>query len=68
MPEAMGLTQSAISQRIHVLEKCLGLALFRRRGGRVVLTDAGRRLYPFAQRILALHREALEEMTGQTIA
>ena len=65
--KAMGLTQSAISQRIQVLEKCLGLALFRRRGGRVVLTDAGRRLYPYAQRILALHREALEEMTGQTI-
>lgn len=65
--KVMGLTQSAISQRIQALEKCLGLSLFRRRGGRVALTDAGRRLYPFAQRILALRREAWKEMTGQTI-
>src|SRR5688572_15629655 len=65
--KAMGLTQSAVSQRIQALEGRLGLALFRRRGGRVNLTDAGQRLYAYAQRILALHREAWREMTGQTI-
>jgi DNA-binding transcriptional LysR family regulator len=61
---ALGLTQAAISQRIHALEQELGVPLFRRTGGRVELTDAGRRLYEFARRILDLHREARQEVTG----
>jgi DNA-binding transcriptional LysR family regulator len=61
---ALRLTQAAVSQRIAALEQELGVPLFRRTGGRVVLTDAGRRLYSFAQRILELHREAREEVTG----
>jgi DNA-binding transcriptional LysR family regulator len=62
---ALGLTQAAVSQRIQVLEQVVGVSLFRRRGGRVLLTEAGQRLYPFAQRILALHQEARREVTGQ---
>jgi DNA-binding transcriptional LysR family regulator len=62
---ALGLTQAAVSQRLQSLEQSLGLALFQRRGGRVLLTDAGRRLYPYAQRILALYMEARQEVTGQ---
>jgi DNA-binding transcriptional LysR family regulator len=61
---ALELTQAAVSQRIQELEGALDVSLFERRGGRVALTDAGRRLYPFAERILALHREAIEEITG----
>ena len=61
---ALDLTQAAISQRIQALEGVVGVSLFRRRAGRVSLTDAGRLLYPFAERILALHREALAEVTG----
>ncbi len=61
---ALGLTQAAISQRIQALEGAVGLSLFRRRAGRVTLTDAGQILYPFAEKILALHREALAEVTG----
>lgn len=64
---ALGLTQAAVSQRIQALEQVLGVSLFRRRGGRVLLTDAGRGLYPFAQRILALHQEARAEVTGQKL-
>jgi DNA-binding transcriptional LysR family regulator len=60
----LGLTQAAVSQRIQALEGALGVSLFQRRAGRVALTDAGQRLYPFAERILALHREAIEEVTG----
>jgi DNA-binding transcriptional LysR family regulator len=63
--QALGLTQAAVSQRIHLLEGVLGRSLFRRRGGRVVLTEAGKRLYPYAQRILELHREARAEVTGK---
>jgi DNA-binding transcriptional LysR family regulator len=66
--KALSLTQAAVSQRVQALEQALGASLFQRRGGRVLLTDAGRRLYPYAQRILALHDEARQEITGSKIA
>src|SRR3954452_6805231 len=62
---ALGLTQAAVSQRIRALEQSLGVSLFRRQGGRVLLTDAGRRLFELAERIHALHRQARQELTGQ---
>src|SRR5690349_17384515 len=62
---ALGLTQAAVSQRVQALEQALRVPLFRRQGGRVLPTEAGQRLYPYAQRILALHREARQEVTGQ---
>lgn len=62
--KALGLTQAAVSQRVQILEKSLNKSLFDRRGGRVVLTEAGRKLYAFAQRIDDLHREARKEITG----
>jgi DNA-binding transcriptional LysR family regulator len=31
----------------------------------VLLSDAGHRLYPYAERILALHREAIQDITGR---
>jgi DNA-binding transcriptional LysR family regulator len=62
---ALGLTQAAVSQRVQALEKSLGQSLFHRRAGRVLLTEAGRRLYDFAQRILDLHREARRQVTGR---
>jgi DNA-binding transcriptional LysR family regulator len=63
--KALGLTQAAVSRRIQGLEKSLDRSLFDRRGGRVLLTDAGRTLYAFAQRIADLHREARREVTGR---
>src|SRR5262245_34666891 len=60
----LGLTQAAVSQRIQALEQALDVPLFRRQGGHVLLTEAGQRLYPYAQRILALHREAIQQVTG----
>lgn len=60
---ALGLTQAAVSQRIRALEETLGQALFHRGGGRVLLTEAGQRLYPFAERILGLHDQARAEVT-----
>src|SRR5262245_3119208 len=62
---ALGLTQAAVSQRVQALEQLLGVALFDRQGGHVTLTDAGHRLHGYAQRILALHREAIQELTGR---
>jgi DNA-binding transcriptional LysR family regulator len=62
---SLGLTQAAVSQRIAALEADLGVPLFRREAGRVQLTDAGRRLHDYAQRIFTLHREARAELTGR---
>jgi DNA-binding transcriptional LysR family regulator len=62
---ALGLTQAAVSQRIHTLEQSLGVSLFRRQGGRVLLTEAGKRLHAYAQQIVALYQQAREELTGQ---
>lgn len=62
---ALGLTQAAVSQRVQALEQILGTSLFCRQKGQVILTQAGRHLYPFAQRILALHQEARAAVTGE---
>jgi DNA-binding transcriptional LysR family regulator len=64
---ALGLTQAAVSQRIQGLEKLFAVPLFRRQGGRVLLTPAGRRLHDYAQRILALCREARQEIAGHLL-
>jgi DNA-binding transcriptional LysR family regulator len=61
----LGLTQAAVSQRVAALEADLGVPLFSRQGGRVLLTDAGRRLHPLASRIKELHRQARAEVTGR---
>ncbi len=62
--KALRLTQASISQRVQILEKMLGTPLFKRQGGRVLLTEAGQKLYDYAQRILDLHRQARREITG----
>ena len=62
--KALRLTQASVSQRVQALEKALGTPLFKRQGGRVLLTDAGQKLYDYAQRILDLHRQARQLITG----
>jgi DNA-binding transcriptional LysR family regulator len=61
---AQRLTQASVSQRVQSLEMSLATALFKRQGGRVLLTEAGRKLYDYAQRILDLHRQARQEISG----
>lgn len=61
----LGLTQAAVSQRIHQLETALNTPLFRREGGRVSLTDAGHRLHEYARRIDDLAAEAWAAVTGR---
>ncbi len=63
--KSLRLSQAAVSQRIQALERMLDVPLFRRQGGRVLLTEAGQRLYDYAERILTLHREARQEITRQ---
>src|SRR5439155_1564402 len=52
--EQLGVTQPAVSLQIRSLEKRLGQQLVDRSGRRVEPTEAGRRLYRNAQRMLAL--------------
>jgi len=44
--EELGITQSAVSQQIRLLELRLGTQLFVRQPRRLSLTDAGRKLFP----------------------
>jgi DNA-binding transcriptional LysR family regulator len=59
----LGLTQAAVSQRIQQLETTLKTPLFRRAGGGVSLTDAGRRLHGYARQILDLTARARADIT-----
>src|SRR5256885_15995024 len=52
--EQLGVTQPAVSLQIRSLEKRLGQQLLDRSGRRVEPTEAGRRLYRNAQRMLGL--------------
>jgi DNA-binding transcriptional LysR family regulator len=56
------VTQPAVSLQIRSLEKRLGLQLVDRSGRRVEPTEAGRRLYRSAQRLLALEEQLLAEL------
>jgi DNA-binding transcriptional LysR family regulator len=58
------ISQAAVSQRIQQLEMLLGVPLFRREGGHVVLTEAGKQLHTYARRILELTAEACQAVTG----
>src|SRR5918996_3299379 len=60
--ERLGVTQPAVSLQIRALEKRLGRQLLDRSGRRVEPTEAGRRLYRSAQRLLSLEEQLLEEV------
>lgn len=51
--QRLSRTQSAISRRLAVLESQVGLPLFDRVGRKLVMSDAGRALLPFAERVAA---------------
>jgi DNA-binding transcriptional LysR family regulator len=60
--ERLGVTQPAVSLQIQALEKRLGTQLVDRSGRRVEPTEAGRRLYRNAQRVLAAEEQLLDEL------
>lgn len=59
--------QSSISAQIQALEGDLGNRLFDRRGKKLFLTDAGRELLGYCDRLLALADEARERVTAQGV-
>ena len=60
--ERLGVTQPAVSLQIRSLEQRLGRQLLDRSGRRVEPTEAGRRLYTSAQRVLAAEEHLLEDL------
>jgi DNA-binding transcriptional LysR family regulator len=60
--ERLGVTQPAVSLQIRSLEQRLGTKLLDRSGRRVEPTEAGRRLYASAQRLLAAEEQLLADI------
>ena len=65
--DALHMTQPAVTFQIRQLEEHFNTRLFDRTHNRVTLTEAGHRVYVFADRIFELYDEmenAIREMTG----
>src|SRR5829696_452166 len=62
--ERLGVTQPAVSLQVRALEERLGQRLIDRSGRRVEPTEAGRRLYRNAQRLLQLEEQLIEDVRG----
>ena len=58
------LAQSSVSAQIRSLEEELDLKLFDRIGRRVLITDAGLKLYEYARRMEEMAAEIRSEVTG----
>jgi DNA-binding transcriptional LysR family regulator len=65
--DKVGRTQSAVSLQMQRLEQTLSLELFDRRGRALALTDAGRAMLGYAQRLLELNREAVSAVRGHRV-
>ncbi len=57
--ENLGVVQSTVSNRIQALEEFYEKQLFSRSNKRVALSSAGKRLLPYAERIVKIQYEAL---------
>lgn len=66
--EVLHMTQPAVTFQIRQLEDHFNTRLFDRTHNRVTLTDAGRKVYEYAERIFELYDEmenAVRELTGE---
>jgi LysR family transcriptional regulator, transcriptional activator of nhaA len=64
--EELRLAHPTISAQVHRLEEVLGEKLFARSGRRLVLTEAGRVAFRYADEIFSLGRELLDALKGKT--
>jgi DNA-binding transcriptional LysR family regulator len=64
----LGHTPSAISLQMKRLQENIGADLFRKRGRKVVLTEAGEIALRFGRRMLALNDELLDTIHGASLA
>jgi LysR family transcriptional activator of nhaA len=63
--EELRLAHPTISGQIHRLEDVLGVKLFSRKGRNLILTDAGRVAYRYADEIFSLGREFMDTVQGR---
>lgn len=56
------VSQPAVTKQIRNLESSYGTALFNRDNGKMILTETGKILYPYAQEILALDKLAYDNI------
>ncbi len=66
--EVLYITQPAVSKRIALLEQDLGQPLFDRIGRKIILNEAGKALYPIAQRIkqtVSETQQAIDDLSGE---
>lgn len=61
----LAMAPSTVTAQIHSLEETLGVPLFDRAAGRVVLTEHGRRLLGRARRLLDLEAEIRRDIGGE---
>lgn len=64
--EVLGLAHPTISAQIHRLEEALSEKLFARRGRSLVLTEAGRVTFQYADEIFSLGRELLDTLKSRS--
>ncbi|HYF48900.1 MAG TPA: transcriptional activator NhaR [Planctomycetota bacterium] len=62
--EQLHLSQPTVSAQIRELENALGQKLFTRVGRSLILTDAGRMVYRYADEIFPLGRELMDAVKG----
>jgi DNA-binding transcriptional LysR family regulator len=62
--DSLGYTPGAVSQHVSALEKTLGTRLVQRSGRHLVLTDSGRVLAEYADKMLAIEQEALHAIAS----
>lgn len=62
--ERLRLAQPTLSAQIHQLEKSLDVRLFKKEGRGLVLTDAGRTAFRYADSIFGLGKELREALSG----
>jgi DNA-binding transcriptional LysR family regulator len=62
--EMIGMSQPGVSRQVRALEDTYGAKLFKRSGGRVILTEAGERLHKYAGKINAYFSTAKNEINS----
>ena len=63
--KVLRLAHPTISGQIHLLEEALGEELFEHQGRSLVLTDAGRAAFDYADEIFGLGQEFLDTVKGR---
>lgn len=60
--EQLGVTQPTVSEQVKLLERALGVALLRRVGGGIQLTDAGRQAFQYTSSMFEAGRRLVEAL------